>query len=97
MEGSALIQRVCVRVYIFAFLVLAGSNCLAAEPTMLDDLQLSKQNYSKWRDHILPAKADLGWQQIPWLTTFQDGILDANQRNLPLLFWTMNGHPLGCT
>ena len=91
-----MIQRFCARVALCGFLLLTCSTCLAAEPT-LEVLQLSKQNYSAWRDHILPAESDLGWQKIPWLTTFQDGILDANQRELPLLLWTMNGHPLGCT
>ena len=77
-------------------LLLACRHSLAAE-TALAELPLTEENHVAWRDHILPVKTDLGWQQIPWLTTFQDGILDANERDLPLLFWTMNGHPLGCT
>jgi hypothetical protein len=90
------IHRFSIRVTLIACLILASRCCLAAEAT-LGELKLTEQNYEAWRDHILPAKTDLGWQEIPWLTTFQDGILDANQRDLPLLFWTMNGHPLGCT
>ena len=31
------------------------------------------------------------------LTTFKDGILAADTAGKPLLLWTMNGHPLGCT
>ena len=58
---------------------------------------LTQANYATWRDRIMPAKADLAWEQIPWLTTFQSGILQAEQRSLPLMLWTMNGHPLGCT
>ncbi len=69
-----------------------------AEPKSLAaDIELSDQNYLAWRDHILPQNSELDWQQIPWLTTFKDGILTANQADKPLLFWTMNGHPLGCT
>lgn len=60
-------------------------------------VELNKVNYMEWRDHIVPQEAELKWQQIPWLTTFKDGILAANKAEKPLLFWTMNGHPLGCT
>lgn len=90
------IQLSFFRVSLLVNILFMSAACLAAE-TASGDFQLSKQNYAAWREHILPGKKDLGWQQIPWLTTFQDGILDANQRKLPLLFWTMNGHPLGCT
>ena len=59
--------------------------------------ELTRDNLPAWREHILPAAADLKWQQTPWLTTFADGILEANRVDKPLLLWTMNGHPLGCT
>ena len=61
------------------------------------DIELTEENYQAWRDHILPRAGELAWEQIPWLTTFKDGILAADVANKPLLFWTMNGHPLGCT
>ena len=64
---------------------------------LLDDLELNDDNYQTWRDHILPAEKELGWDQIPWLTTFKDGIIAADKEKKPLLLWTMNGHPLGCT
>ena len=50
-----------------------------------------------WRKHILPDTGEMAWQQIPWATTFKDGIVAADAAGKPLLFWTMNGHPLGCT
>jgi hypothetical protein len=61
------------------------------------DIDLNDSNYAVWRDHILPTAGDLAWQEIPWLTTFTDGILAADAAGKPLLLWTMNGHPLGCT
>ncbi len=91
-----MIRLSSVLLAIFAGVLLFLQPCRADDATM-EQLQLTKQNYATWRAHILPKEKDLGWQQIPWLTTFQDGILDADQRELPLLFWTMNGHPLGCT
>lgn len=61
------------------------------------EAELNEQNYRVWREHILPQQSELNWQKVPWLTTFKDGILAANAAQKPLLLWTMNGHPLGCT
>jgi hypothetical protein len=66
-------------------------------PPVAADIDLSDENYAVWRDHILPDPNELAWEQIPWLTTFKDGILAADAARKPLLLWTMNGHPLGCT
>src|SRR3954447_3778569 len=60
-------------------------------------VELNDQNYAAWRKHILPDTGELAWQQIPWATTFKDGIAAADVAGKPLLLWTMNGHPLGCT
>ena len=60
-------------------------------------VELNERNYADWRKHILPNTGELAWQQIPWATTFKDGIIAADAAGKPLLFWTMNGHPLGCT
>ncbi len=69
---------------------------LAAEETA-PEIDLNDQNYQAWRDHILPEATELAWERIPWLTTFKDGIVAASAAEKPLLLWTMNGHPLGCT
>ena len=68
-----------------------------AVPKAAADIDLTDENYRQWRDHILPDAGELAWEQIPWLTTFKDGILAADAADKPLLLWTMNGHPLGCT
>jgi hypothetical protein len=60
-------------------------------------VELTDKNYADWKKHILPDTGELAWQQIPWATTFKDGIVAADAAGKPLLFWTMNGHPLGCT
>ena len=60
-------------------------------------VELNDHNYADWRKHILPDTGELAWQQIPWATTFKDGIVAADATGKPLLLWTMNGHPLGCT
>ncbi len=64
---------------------------------MAADIDLDEENYKSWRDHILPETSELAWEKIPWLTTFKDGIDAASKAGKPLLLWTMNGHPLGCT
>ena len=66
-------------------------------PPVAADIDLTKENYQLWRDHILPESNEMAWTEIPWLTTFKDGILAADDAGKPLLLWTMNGHPLGCT
>lgn len=76
-------------------LVLAVAPLAAEESAPVPEL--NDQNYTAWRDHILPEESELAWEKIPWLTTFKDGIIAANDAGKPLLFWTMNGHPLGCT
>lgn len=75
------------------FLLLLVPAVSSAQTT----IKLDDRNLQQWRDHILPAADDLTWQKIPWLTTFADGILSADQLDKPLLLWVMNGHPLGCT
>ncbi len=66
-------------------------------PPVAADIDLDEENYTRWRDHILPETSELAWEKIPWLTTFKDGIDAADRAGKPLLLWTMNGHPLGCT
>lgn len=66
-------------------------------PPVAADIDLNDENYQLWRDYVLPDPKEMAWEQIPWLTTFKDGILAADASQKPLLLWTMNGHPLGCT
>ena len=61
------------------------------------EFSLTSINYTMWKDFIKPTKKELAWAQIPWRTTFYDGLIDADILNQPLLLWVMNGHPLGCT
>jgi hypothetical protein len=66
-------------------------------PPVEADIVLNDDNYEVWRNHILPHQSEMAWSQIPWFSTLKDGILAANTTGKPLLLWTMNGHPLGCT
>ena len=84
-------NQMFIRYCIFALIVL----CPAIAPAQ--KTELTPENISQWREHILPRESELNWLRIPWLTTFADGILAANEADKPLLLWVMNGHPLGCT
>jgi hypothetical protein len=59
--------------------------------------ELTQQSYVKWRDYILPASRELDWLNIPWRNNLWEAAIEANQKQKPILLWTMNGHPLGCT
>lgn len=55
------------------------------------------ENSAAWRGHILPHPDEVRWESIPWESTFVAGLRAASEQGRPLLFWGMNGHPLGCT
>lgn len=72
--------------------------CLAAAPLQGPRIpDPSPTNIDGWRDYILPRPEEALYEQIPWLPEFGAGLLAANDQDKPLLFWGMNGHPLGCT
>ena len=59
--------------------------------------QPTMANLAAWRDHILPDRSELLWETIPWKSSLSAGFAAARESGKPLLFWAMNGHPLGCT
>ena len=59
--------------------------------------ELNDQTFTQWRDHIRPKAEELRWQTVPWHSTFWSAVIEAQQREKPILLWTMNGHPLACT
>lgn len=60
-------------------------------------IELNKENVQAWKANILPTEEEQAWMQIPWLPDLQSGIDAAAEAGKPVLLWTMNGHPLGCT
>jgi hypothetical protein len=58
---------------------------------------LTDASFAAWRDRIRVQESELAWQDLPWLTSFHDGLREAAAQHKPLLLWAMNGHPLGCT
>ncbi len=58
---------------------------------------LADANFDTWRNYIRAKESELVWQELPWETTYRDGLLRASADEKPLLLWVMNGHPMGCT
>ncbi len=58
---------------------------------------LNEKTYDMWQEFIRPTKDELAWAEIPWRSTFYDGLVESDREQKPLLLWVMNGHPLGCT
>ena len=58
---------------------------------------LTEKNYKQVRDSILPKDDEVEWRSIGWRTTLWDGVIDAQKEDKPVLLYTMNGHPFGCT
>ncbi|HUR27881.1 MAG TPA: hypothetical protein VM509_06830 [Planctomycetota bacterium] len=55
------------------------------------------ENFAQWRDHIRPQAAELGFEDCEWKPTFWEAVLEAQQKQKPILLWAMNGHPMACT
>ena len=73
-------------------LTAAGASAQSARPMVP-----TTKNKAAWRRHILPTESELAFEKIPWADSFGAGMKEARVQNKPVLFWAMNGHPLGCT
>lgn len=52
---------------------------------------------SSWRTAIEPDEVELSFRSIPWRNELAPALVEARALGRPILLWTMNGHPLGCT
>ncbi|ARU41329.1 hypothetical protein CCB80_09360 [Armatimonadetes bacterium Uphvl-Ar1] len=55
------------------------------------------QNYRDYLAFVQPNAAETKYKDIAWRNTFWPAVQEAKKLGRPILFWTMNGHPLGCT
>ncbi len=46
---------------------------------------------------VVPTARELSWRTVPWRANFWDAVIEAQEKDKPLLLWAMNGHPLACT
>lgn len=69
----------------------------AAVAQALELPALNLDDLPAWRKHIRPTGGEVSYEAIPWLTEFAEGLQASSDEGKPLLFWAMNGHPLGTT
>lgn len=55
------------------------------------------ENYRRWLTFIQPNAKEQAYKEIDWRNQFWPAVQEARALGRPILFWTMNGHPLGCT
>ena len=65
---------------------------------MLPDAQIpGTENFEQLAELIRPSNDELKFEEIGWRNQFWPAVLEARKLGRPVLLWTMNGHPLGCT
>lgn len=57
----------------------------------------SADNLQAWLTFIRPSQKEAAYRSIGWRTKFWPAVEEAKRLGRPILLWTMNGHPLGCT
>ena len=77
------------RIPLIAAALLASSSLAAQE--------LKQETFDTWYSYILPKTSELAWRTIGWRGTLGEAWLEAREKDMPILFWAMNGHPCGCT
>jgi hypothetical protein len=80
--------------------MLASSWSLSAQDdaaTASPEPPLSAETVETWSRFIQPSAQESRWQAIPWRESFWQAVVDAQRERKPVLLWTMNGHPMGCT
>jgi hypothetical protein len=55
------------------------------------------KDYRDWIEAIVPDATELAYLEVGWRNRFWPAVQEAKELGRPILFWTMNGHPLGCT
>lgn len=76
---------------------LAALASPAPQSAAPSSLALGPKNLTAWADFIRPNDDELSYESIGWRNTFWPAVEEARRLGRPILLWTMNGHPLGCT
>ena len=63
----------------------------------LQPIEPNRENYQRWLTFIQPDAKEQAYKEIPWRNHFWTAVTEAKELQRPILLWTMNGHPLGCT
>jgi hypothetical protein len=63
---------------------------VAADPIPVDQ-------FDKLHALIKPHAGEEKWAEIPWMTSLWEARRKAAEAGKPILLWSMDGNPLGCT
>ena len=75
--------------------LLPALACASPAPTVFSELDA--ESAAAYARYIRPTADEARWRDVEWLPNFAEGMRAAGRQGRPLLFWAMNGHPLGCT
>lgn len=78
-------------------LLLAGASTPARAQSTKPTITLTPKSFPKWLAFIRPTDDELAYERIGWRNAFWPAVEEAKRLGRPILLWTMNGHPLGCT
>ena len=83
---------------IAALLLLAALTAAAGGSQDFEGLpEIEIGDLDAWGRWIRPREQEAAFEEIDWIADFAGGLRAAQSEQKPLLFWAMNGHPLGCT
>ena len=90
-------RRVASLTSFAAGLLLLPIAWAAPRPLPPEAESLSVRNFAKVQRYLTPKAEELVWERVPWRPALWAAVTEAQKRDRPILLWTMNGHPLGCT
>jgi hypothetical protein len=70
---------------------------LLAAAAGLSAQDLKDDSFDKLFATVIPSVREQSWRKIPWHANFWDAVIEAQEKDKPILLWAMNGHPLACT
>jgi hypothetical protein len=70
---------------------------LAQQPPPIQAPTPTAATHTRWLEFLLPDSTETAYRAVSWRTKFWPAVQEAKALGRPILFWTMNGHPLGCT
>lgn len=76
---------------------LGASTFATAQRSKPAGIALTEKTFPRWLEFIRPTEAELAYERIGWRNALMPAVEEAKRLGRPILLWTMNGHPLGCT
>lgn len=77
--------------------LLAGLVASAPAQAPVATRELADRELTALLAQIRPTADETAYRTIGWRNQFWPAVQEAQRLGRPILFWTMNGHPLGCT